>query len=172
MLSRVYTTYSPRLYHYLLQRLGDPDRARDAQHDGFVRFRERAADGADRGVPLAAWRFRLARNLASDVRRRCGRPIPLSTTFLTAYRDDEGQTSLDVLANSQELRLVLASLPPTYRQVLLCFPSNRSLAETARQLGHNLGATKALQTRAVQLLRTRLLLNVAAMERSPPPPMA
>jgi RNA polymerase sigma-70 factor (ECF subfamily) len=106
------------------------------------------------------------------VRRRCGRTIPLSATFLTAYSDDEGQTSLDVLADSQELRLALASLPPTYRQVLLRFTYNLSLAETARQLGRSLGATKALQTRAVQLRRARLLLNVEAMERSPTPPMA
>ncbi len=172
MLSWVYETYGPRLYHYLLQRLGDPDRARDAHHDGFVRFLERAADGEDRGVPLAAWLFRLARNLAIDVRRRCGRTIPLSATFLTAYSDDEGQTSLDVLADSQELRLVLASLPPTYRQVLLRFTYDLSLAETARQLGRSLGATKALQTRAVQLRRARLLLNVETVERSPTPPMA
>jgi len=121
----------------------------------------------------SAWLFRLARNLAIDVRRRCGRTIPLSTTFLTAYSDDEGQTSLDVLADSQELRLALASLPPTYRQVLLLrFTYNLSLAETARQLGRSLGATKALQTRAVQLRRARLLLNVEAVERSPTPPMA
>jgi len=120
----------------------------------------------------SAWLFRLARNLAIDVRQRCGRTIPLSATFLTACSDDEGQTSLDVLADSQELRLALASLPPTYRQVLLRFTYNLSLAETARQLGRSLGATKALQTRAVQLRRARLLLNVEAMERSPTPPMA
>jgi Sigma-70, region 4. len=107
------------------------------------------------------------------VRRRCGRTIPLSATFLTAYSDDKGQTSLDVLADSQELRLALASLPPTYRQVLLLrFTYNLSLAATTRQLGRSLGATKALQTRAVQLRRARLLLNVEAMERSPTPPMA
>jgi len=120
----------------------------------------------------STWLFRLARNLAIDVRRRCGRTIPLSATFLTAYSDDKGQTSLDVLADSQELRLALASLPLTYRQVLLRFTYNLSLAETARQLGRSLGATKALQTRAVQLRRARLLLNVEAMERSPTPPMA
>jgi DNA-directed RNA polymerase specialized sigma24 family protein len=54
VLSWVYATYGPCLYHYLLQRLGNPDLARDAQHDGFVRFLERAADVEDRGVPLAA----------------------------------------------------------------------------------------------------------------------
>ncbi len=54
VLSWVYATYSPRLYHYLLQRLGDPDLARDARHSVFIRFRERAADGEDRGVPLSA----------------------------------------------------------------------------------------------------------------------
>ncbi|WP_232218975.1 RNA polymerase sigma factor [Chloroflexus sp. Y-396-1] len=68
VLSRGYETYSPRLSHYLLQRLGDPDLARDARHSVFIRFRERAADGEDRGVPLAASLFRLARNLTIDLR--------------------------------------------------------------------------------------------------------
>ena len=71
------------------------------------------------------------------------------------------------------MRLALASLPPTYRQVLLLrFTYKLSLAATTRQLGCNLGATKALQTRAVQLRRACLLLNVEAVERSPTPPMA
>jgi RNA polymerase sigma-70 factor (ECF subfamily) len=173
VLSWVYETYSPRLYHYLLHRLGDPDLARDVQHDVFVRFLERAADFEDRGVPLAAWLFRLARNLAIDVRRRHARTIPLSATFLTDSSADAGQPSLDLLADSQELRMALASLPPAYRQVLLLrFTYTLSLPETARQLGRSLGATKALQTRAVQLLRARLLLNVQAVERYPAPPMA
>ncbi|WP_304412639.1 sigma factor-like helix-turn-helix DNA-binding protein [Chloroflexus sp. Y-396-1] len=55
---------------------------------------------------------------------------------------------------------------------MLRFTYNLSLAETTRQLGRSLGATKALQTRAVQLLRACLLLNVQVVERSPTPPMA
>ena len=68
VLSWVYATYSPRLYHYLLQRLGNLDLARDARHGVFIRFIERAADVEDRGVPLAASLFRLARNLTIDLR--------------------------------------------------------------------------------------------------------
>ncbi len=63
-LSWVYETYGPRLFSYLLRRLGDPDLARDAHHDVFVRFLERADTFEDRGVPLIAWLFRLARNLS------------------------------------------------------------------------------------------------------------
>jgi len=94
VLSWVYDTYGPRLFHYLLRRLGDPDLARDASHDVFVRFLERADTFEDRGVPLIAWLFRLARNLAIDVRRRCGRTIPFSAMALADYSADDGQSHL------------------------------------------------------------------------------
>jgi RNA polymerase sigma-70 factor (ECF subfamily) len=172
-LSWVYETYGPRLFSYLLRRLGDPDLARDAHHDVFVRFLERADTFEDRGVPLIAWLFRLARNLAIDVRRRRGRTIPFSAMVVADYSADDGQSHLTLLAESQALRMALGSLPPTYRQVLLLrFEYHLSLPETARQLGRTLGATKALQTRAVQLLRERMGSDDQDGERLPSPPMA
>jgi RNA polymerase sigma-70 factor (ECF subfamily) len=172
-LSWVYETYGPRLFSYLLRRLGDPDLARDAHHDVFVRFLERADTFEDRGVPLIAWLFRLARNLSIDLQRRQGRTIPFRAMVVADYSADDGQSHLTLLAESQALRMALASLPPIYRQVLLLrFEYHLSLPETARQLGRTLGATKALQTRAVQLLRERMSSNDRPDERLPSPPMA
>ncbi len=172
-LSWVYETYSPRLFSYLLRRLGDPDLARDAHHDVFVRFLERADTFEDRGVPLIAWLFRLARNLSIDLQRRQGRTIPFSAMVVADYSADDGQSHLTLLAESQALRMALASLPPIYRQVLLLrVVYHLPLPETARQLGRTLGATKALQTRAVQLLRERMGSDDQDGERIPSPPMA
>ncbi len=139
----------------------------------FVRFLERADTFEDRGVPLITWLFRLARNLSIDLQRRQGRTIPFSAMVLADFSTDDGQTHLTRLAERQELRLALASLPPIYRQVLLLrVVYHLPLPETARQLGRTLGATKALQTRAVQLLRERMGSDDQDGERIPSPPMA
>ncbi|RMD79993.1 MAG: sigma-70 family RNA polymerase sigma factor [Chloroflexi bacterium] len=38
--SLIYETYGPRIYHSLRRRLGDPELARDAHSDVFVRLLE------------------------------------------------------------------------------------------------------------------------------------
>ncbi len=153
--SWIYETYGPRVYHYLCRRLGDPDLARDAQSEVFVRLLERAAHYEDRGLPLTAWLFHLARNQAASVLRRDRRFVPLEAG--DSEHDGDPETLLAHQWDCEHLQHVLATLPDHYRRVLwLRFGYDLSLEETARQLGCTVSATKALQHRAMTLARQRV----------------
>ncbi|MGC8951768.1 RNA polymerase sigma factor [Chloroflexus sp.] len=152
----LYTTYAPRLLGYFTRRLRDPDLARDLHHDLFLRLLERAPAFVDRGVPIDAWLFRLAHDLVVDTHRRAGRTVPLTDAAHFAADDDVAITCLHA-ADHAALNQAIATLPLAYRRVLtLRFRDTCSLADTARQLGLSLSATKALQRRAIARLQAIL----------------
>ncbi len=152
IVSWIYETYGPRVYHYLCRRLGDAELARDAHSEVFIRLLERATHYEDRGLPLTAWLFHLARDQAANIRRRAGRFVPLEAG--NTEHDGDPETLLAPQWDWEHLQYVLAALPDHYRRVLwLRFGYDLSLEETARQLGCTVSAAKALQHRAMILAR-------------------
>src|SRR5574337_839347 len=57
---------APRLHRYLRSRVGDPDDAADLLQQVFLKMIEALPRYERRGVPFAAWAFRLARNAVID----------------------------------------------------------------------------------------------------------
>ncbi|OAN43796.1 hypothetical protein A6A03_17925, partial [Chloroflexus islandicus] len=112
----------------------------------------RANQYEDRGLPLTAWLFHLARDQAASVLRRAGRFVPLEAG--ESEHDGDPEALLAHQWDWEHLQQVLTALPDHYRQVLwLRFGYDLSLEETARQLGCTVSATKALQHRAMTLAR-------------------
>ncbi|WP_322488040.1 sigma-70 family RNA polymerase sigma factor [Chloroflexus sp.] len=172
--SWIYETYGPRIYHYLCRRLGDPELARDAHSDVFVRLLERAAHYEDRGLPLTAWLFHLARDQAASMLRRDRRLVPLEDG--DSERNGDPEALLAHQWDWEHLQQVLAALPDHYRQVLwLRFGYALSLEATAQQLGCTVSAVKALQHRAMTLARKLVREQqeiIPNLRRTYTPPMA
>lgn len=100
-----------QLYTFLLALLGDTDVAADCAQDTFLRAYEHLYRG--RSVTVG-WLYRVARNRAMDEFRRkryvqCGgeKVEPLSPP--------------DVVEIGVTVRLIMAQLPPQYREVLYLF---------------------------------------------------
>lgn len=74
--SRLYQQYLPRIYRYLLARLPTAEDAADACQQVFLKALEAIPTYDERGLPFAAWIFRIARNTAIDAARRRRTTVP------------------------------------------------------------------------------------------------
>ncbi len=170
IVSWLYETYGPRLLRYLCRRVGDVELARDLHNEVFVRVLECAERYEDRGVPVSAWLYRIARDRATDTIRRAQRQrLPELDVDEVACAGPE--TTLEPAWERDSVQQALAQLPALYRQVLhLRFVYELSIEEAARQLGRTAAATKALQHRALVALRRQLVgAEQSSAEASQPP---
>ncbi len=165
----LYTTYARRLYASILRRLGDPDLAFDLHHEVFARLIERAPTFEDRGVPVGAWLFRVARDLVVDVLRHPQRTVSLTGTTVTDTSSDLDSRFI-AESDRQTLYVALQRLPDQYRQVLLLrYQYQLALPDIAHQLGRSQEATKTLLYRAVLALRKQMqVLSTDSSTLTPP----
>lgn len=151
-LTTIYERYAPGIFRYIYYRTGDPELARDVQSEVFVRMLEGIGSYEDRGWPISAWLYRIARDRTIDALRRQSRHphAPLEPWTLLADGPDE---SLELTADRAAVRRALARLGDGQRRVLtLRFIYGLSLEETARQMARTLGSIKSLQHRACERL--------------------
>jgi len=108
-----------------------------------------------------SWIFTIAHNQVVDEHRRRREEQPLDGVTARRAADD---TEAEALArvSEGELRQVLAQLAPAQRQVLLLrLVSDLSIEQTAAVLGRSVGAVKALQHRAIEAARQRIVASHA-----------
>jgi RNA polymerase sigma-70 factor (ECF subfamily) len=107
----LFAAYHGRLFRYFCRAVGQPEAARDLVQEVFLRVTRTAIPTAEDGA-VAAWLFRIARNLALDHHRsRRRRPEPAELTDVTAR-----SPSQDVGAAVNQ---ALALLPDLDRDVFL-----------------------------------------------------
>jgi RNA polymerase sigma-70 factor (ECF subfamily) len=150
----LYQLFYPKLYNYAYLQLGDIQQAEDLASEVLLRVLESLKDYRFRGVPLAAWVFRIARNCLIDLhRRRQRRPqVELYEGIPNAH--DSPQASAERAIAQGELRLALTRLTEEQRQVIILkFVEGMDNASAARVLGRSQGAVKSLQHRALVSLR-------------------
>ena len=120
----------------------------------------RARHTYDPARPFWPWLTAIARHKAIDtLRRRACRPSGEALDFV---RDPALQTPAGACAAEAriDMRRVLSSLEPTYRDALvLTFLDDLSQAEAARKAGISRGAMKSRAHRALRKLRARLGTN-------------
>jgi len=74
----LYTLYFPRVYAYVVYRVGDAQDTEDLVSEVFLKVVEELGRFEWRGPgSFAAWLFRVAHNLVSDHHRRRAKPLPL-----------------------------------------------------------------------------------------------
>jgi DNA-directed RNA polymerase specialized sigma24 family protein len=132
-------------YRYAAARLGPVVEAEDAASQVFAEAWEHAATLEERGLPVRAWLFGIARNVVNGHRRRwLQRPPAL------ALEDHDAGVS-DPALESDRIDLARAIGEPDggwAEVVTLRFGHGRSLQETAGVLGLSLDAAKGRQARA------------------------
>ena len=158
-LAAVYDWYLPRVYRYILSRLGDVAEAEDLTEDIFLRMLGAIADYKRTGVPFSAWLFRIARNhLVSYYRKNGNRKDhgTLQETMADSRPDPASIVETQLMLG--EVAQAVQRLPDAQRDVIaLRFAVGLSIAETAQVLGKRQGNVKALQHKAVTRLQKILL---------------
>ncbi len=154
--AELYEANFERVYAYVAARVRDRSEAQDVTSDVFHQALANLARFEWRGIPFAAWLYRIAANAIADRAERAGRERPLEDTEPAASVDLE-ETEL----RAKVFRMV-GDLPPEQSTVIeMRFAGGASVREVAKHLGRSEGAVKQLQYRGLQTLRDRLGENDA-----------
>jgi RNA polymerase sigma-70 factor (ECF subfamily) len=150
----LYELFYPKLYNYAYLQLGDVHQAEDLASEVLLRVLESLKGYRFRGVPLAAWVFRIARNYLIDLSRRRQRRPQVGLYEGIPSAEDSPQVAAERAVAQDELRLALTRLTEEQRQVIILkFVEGMDNTSVARVLGRSQGAVKSLQHRALVSLR-------------------
>ena len=151
--AQLYEANVERVYRYLLARLSEPADAEDVTAEVFIRAMKALPSYKPRGIPLIAWLFRIAHNLAvNHVKKRARRK---ETVLVDSAAADGGpeQRALDRVRFGDVTR-AMGDLTNLQRQVIhLRFAGELSISETAKVMNRKEGAVKFLQFSALRALK-------------------
>jgi RNA polymerase sigma-70 factor (ECF subfamily) len=159
----IYDRYMDTVFRFIYFRVGNRQLAEDLTAETFVRALKRIGSVTWQGRDLGAWLVTIARNLVADHFKSGRFRLEVTTgDLLDTDREDrgpEGSPEVAVIDHITNVALLTAVKKLNSEQqecIVLRFLQGFSVAETARAMGKNEGAVKALQYRAVRAL-ARLL---------------
>lgn len=154
-LEELYLMHFERIYSYLHLSVGNRHDAEDLTNQTFVKMIESIERFQWRKVPISAWLFRIAHNLAMD-HFRAGRrwqpeeDVPEPPGAAEHSAEDEAFRAI----GRRSMLEMIEDLSEDQRQVLtLKFAFDFSNGEVAEILGKTEGAVKSLQHRALASLQ-------------------
>ncbi len=152
--SMLYEGHFDKVYRYLALRVRDRSEAEDMAQQVFVKAFEALPTFKWRGAPFAAWLFRIARNQVVDAHRKSGKDSKTSLEDVTLLSAENIENKIEEKIAVETVVAASKKLTRAQRDVLaLRFAAEMSIAETAKIMGKNEGAIKALQHSAVNALR-------------------
>lgn len=156
-ISALYRRHVQAIYRYVYYRVGDEHTAEDLTAEVFLRAVEGLPNYEPRGVPFAAWLYRIAQARVADHFRRQRRSATAALDESWSSGKDSPLAQLELSSLHERLRAALDRLTIDQQQVItLKFVEGFSNAKVARILGKTEGAVKSLQHRALNALH-RLL---------------
>ena len=147
----LYDRHVDRVYAYVSRRAGSRAVAEDITSEVFQQALANLPRFEWRGVPFAAWLYRIAANALANHWRRQGREALDPVPDLPDEREHE-----DLLRRISLFQLV-DRLPDVQRRVIeMRFVEDKSVRDVAVALDRSEGAVKQLQLRALENLRKGL----------------
>ena len=156
-IAALYDLFAARVYRFVLVRVRSTADAEDLLQRIFLKVIEGLPRYESRGLPFAAWLFRIARNTLIDHERTRHEHTSLDDA---AQRPDLGDGPVELAELAVEraaVRSALAQLTPEQRDVIAYrFFAGLSPREIGLLMDRREGAIRALQFRAIQTLRDSL----------------
>ena len=150
----VYDRYIDRVYAYVSRRTGSRAAAEDITSEVFQHALSNLPRFEWRGVPFAAWLYRIAANAVADHWRSQGRDSQEPPPDLPDERVHEE------LERRISLFQLVDRLPDLQRRVIeMRFVEDKSVRDVAAMLDRTEGAVKQLQLRALENLRKGMGLH-------------
>ncbi|MCU1266906.1 MAG: sigma-24, subfamily [Acidobacteria bacterium] len=151
--AELYEINFERVYAYVVRRVRDRDTAEDLTSEIFQKALANLPRFQWRGVPFAAWLFRIAANVVADRFKTAGRESPAIEQQVIAH----SEIDLEEVERRARLFRLVGQLPEDQRRVIgMRFAEEKSIREIASELGRSEGAVKQLQFRGLQNLRSQL----------------
>ena len=154
--ARLYDRYVDQTFGYVYRRVQHRQTAEDLVGDVFLRAYRRLSTFEWQGVDLGAWIMTIARNRVNDHFKSARFRLERSTDVI--YDEpEEGPDDPERVGMAREMARTLGKaldeLKDDHREVIeLRFIHNMSVADTAEVMNRSVGATKALQYRALRSL--------------------
>jgi RNA polymerase sigma-70 factor (ECF subfamily) len=159
-LADIYDWYMPRVYRYVVARIGNTTEAEDLTEEVFLRMLGAIGGFRWREVPFSSWLFRIAHNCIATHYRRSAQRGGLTSELSEEMADGrlDVATAVEERITMEEVRRASQTLPDAQREVIaLRFAVGLSIADTAKALGKREGNVKALQHKAVAKLQKLLV---------------
>ena len=155
--AQLYDRYVDQTFGYVYRRVQHRQTAEDLTSDVFLRAFRRLNTFEWQGVDLGAWIMTIARNRVHDhfksARFRMERSSDQTHDDPSPGIEDDPERVAMGRDMARALGRALENLSDDHREVIeLRFVHDRSVAETAAIMGRTVGATKALQYRALKSL--------------------
>jgi RNA polymerase sigma-70 factor (ECF subfamily) len=148
--AELYEAHFQRVYAYAARRLHNRQEAEDVTAEVFHQALANLRRFEWRGVPFAAWLYRIAANAIVDRAKRAAREQGNTPLKL----EPEPEPPLERIEELARLHQLVRELPEDQRRVIeMRFTEEKSIREVAAELGRSEGAVKQLQFRAIQGLR-------------------
>jgi len=159
---RLFHRYYPRIYAFVLRRLGESTSAEDTTVETFAELWRTAKKFRGESRP-STWIYGIAHFKALAARRAAGRnkrSKVISVDFETLSRapaEDDLGLQIEAREEVRRVRHAIQALPSRYRQVIeLAFFENLPYSDIARRLGMAEGTVKTQVSRARERLRRQL----------------
>ena len=159
-LADIYDWYMPRVYRYIVARVGNTAEAEDLTEEVFLKMLGAIGDFRWREVPFSSWIFRIAHNCVATHYRRSAQRGGIASELSEDIVDGRPDMAMAVeeRITMDEVRRASQMLPDAQREVIaLRFAVGLSIADTAKALGKREGNIKALQHKAVAKLQKMLI---------------
>ena len=160
---QIYRRFSGPVYGFFLHQVRDQQVAEDLTAGVFVEAIQAGARFSGSLAALRSWLFRIARNDLIDYWRHARRvqseaidDVDDADLARAIPMDDPADAAISSVDRSQLLASVRRLSPEQRQVVLLRLSGDLSSSEIARVMGKSEGAIKALQYRALAVLRKAL----------------
>jgi RNA polymerase sigma-70 factor (ECF subfamily) len=157
----LYEAHFERIYRYIYLKMGDREEAEDMTQQVFLSALRSVGSFKYQGTPFTAWLFRIAHNQIVDhFRRKTRRPVTFEIDDAVPSAAAGPEAMAELSLNMAQVARATQRLTSAQQEVIsLRFAGGLSIEETARAMGKNPGAIKALQHAAVLALRKLLVVS-------------
>lgn len=153
--TELYEANFERVYAFVSRRVLSRADAEDVTAEVFQHALANLRNFEWRGVPFAAWLYRIAGNAITDRWQRAVRER--APAAADDPPDPRSLSNLEEVERRALLFRIVETLPDDQRRVIeMRFAEEKSIAEIARALKRSPGAIKQLQFRGIQALRERI----------------
>ncbi len=154
----LYDYYQPKIYRFVLIKVGRREEAEDLTHQVFMNAWENIPGYKNLGFPFSSWLYRIARNQVIDRYRTEKQELSLSEIdpdYLFELESIEKNT--DERFELERVAKAIQKLRPDYQNIIIMrFVEELSLKEVAASIEKSEGAVKLMQHRAIKELQELL----------------
>ncbi|MCA1604070.1 MAG: sigma-70 family RNA polymerase sigma factor [Acidobacteria bacterium] len=155
--AELYELHFERVYAYIARRVRERSAAEELTSQVFHQALLNIGKFKWRGVPFAAWLFRIAANSIADRSQRLARDSGVGLEDQSEGGNTSPETDLEQIEVLSRVYQIVDELPWDQRYVIrLRFAEEKSIREIAQKLSRSEGAIKQLQFRALKNLRARM----------------